>query len=119
MNVTGDFEIIKSALLAGSINDAMWKIRSARKKAESAFQLTKKEKYSYYVQLMDTLAGVLSGKKSLTDLRAAMKSEHLAEFMPGTNQEGFIDTFLFYLEYAMDRYNVQYPEYDEKRCADA
>lgn len=119
MNVVGDFEIIKTALLAGDIKDAMWKIKAARSRAESASQLTRKEKYASYVHIMDTLSGVLTGKKTIPELRAVMKAEHLVEFMPGVDAERFTDTFLFYLEYAMDRYNVNFPEYDEKRCADA
>lgn len=118
MNVIGDFEIIRTSLLMGDIADVIWKIRSARKAAQSAFHRTKDERYSVYIRILDKLESVLTGKGKLSDLRAEFLSDLARELIPDVNMEAFSNTFLFYLEYALDRYNVAYPGYDEKRCGD-
>ncbi len=119
MDVIGDFEIIRTSLMMGDIKDVMWKIRSAKKKAEEGFHVSHRKHYSEYAKLLDLLAAVLSGKGSLSDLRNAMKSDYMSESLQGADVERYTDTFLFYIEYAIDRYNVEFPEYDEKRCGDA
>lgn len=118
MDVTGDFEIIRSALMMGDLNDAVWKIDSVIKKSENLHIFTGKSVYADYVKVMKTLKDVLKGDKTVREMRNMMTSDQFYSLYPGNETEKFVDTFLFNLEFCLDRYNVKYPDYDEKRCDD-
>ncbi len=119
MNILGDFEIIRTSLMMGDIRDVMWKIDSARNRANASYYATKNVSCSDYVKLLDALKSVLSGEGSLTGLRTIMLSDSVRELLPEVDMEKYSESFLFMLEYSIDRYNVTYPAYDEKRCGDA
>lgn len=119
MNVTGDFEIIRASLLVGDIRDVMRKVRSAKKHADSRFSESSRKKYASYSSFLDILSEVLSGKNDISVLRSAMKKGEFISLLKVPDAEKYTETFLFFLEYAIDRYNIRYPEYDEKRCNDA
>lgn len=119
MNILGDFEILKASMLMGDFGDVMWKIRSVRDRVNQRYLETGKEVFGDYVKLLDTLKAVISGDAGISDLRASMHSDAIREQLSDVDVERYTDTFLFFLEYSLDRYNVKYPEFNAKRCNDA
>ncbi|AKA48808.1 hypothetical protein IX51_06470 [uncultured archaeon] len=115
-----DVEVIKSALLAGEVDDAADWIRKAMHRIEIYRRVTKKSKYDARYRFLESLMGYLSGDFRLDELRKNI------EKIPGVRDmfvdpeefRTFLDSFLYYVQLSADRYNIRYPSFDGKRCDD-
>ncbi len=115
-----DVEVIRSAMLAGEVDDAMAWIDHALEKITIYRRVTKKGKYDSRERFLATLRRFLSGEISKHDLREEI------EKIPGIRSQivdpeefgEFLDNFLYEIGLAADRYNVRFPEFDGKRCDD-
>jgi hypothetical protein len=121
MLFTSDIEIIKSAILYGDMKDAMFiidrRISSLNRYKSDRADRTKQS----YAQFLKNLKNVLSGNLTVDEFKGIVVSNSLdAWFSPDPSlRKEFLDSFSYFLRISMDRYDVRYPKYDEKRCDDA
>lgn len=121
MQFTSDIEIIKSAILYGDIGDAMSLIDhrlEALRRYESDRNNDKKQKYAKFLKY---LRDVFSGNISVDQFREIVESNAYDTWFSQDSSvvKQFLDSFCYFLRISMDRYDVKYPVYDEKRCNDA
>ncbi len=115
-----DVEVIKSALLAGEVDDAEKWIKKEMGKIEVYRRITKKPKYDARYRFLEVLQNYLSGQLTIGELRTAIEKipEVRGIFVPPEEFKTFLDSFLYYLQYTVDRYNIKLPAFDGKRCDD-
>ena len=118
MDLIGDLDIIKSALLMGDVEDALWKIRSSLKRLARRERTGRCGYCSAYRDLLESIDNYLRGTGSPIVIRNNFHRPELQTFFSEVNTDKLTDTYLFYLEYASDRYAIAYPEFDQKRCDD-
>lgn len=115
-----DIEIIKSALLAGEVDDAMSWIQKAKHKMVVYKKITKKTKYDARYRFIESLESFLRGEIDIDDLRTSIQKipDVRGIFVEPEEFDLFLDGFLYDIGLAVDRYNVRYPSFDGKRCDD-
>lgn len=115
-----DIEIIRSALLAGEVDDAENWIKGAMGKIEIYRRVTKKDTYDSRYRFLEELQNCLSGKISVSAFREVVQNiPGIREiFVPPEEFSTFLDNFIYYLNYTVDRYNIELPGFDGKRCDD-
>ena len=115
-----DVEVIKSALLAGEVDDAAKWIRKEMGKIEVYKRVTKKTKYDARYRFLEALENYLSGQLTIDELRTSIEKipEVKEIFVPPEHFKTFLDSLLYYLQYTVDRYNIVLPGFDGKRCDD-
>lgn len=115
-----DIEVIKSALLAGEADDAESWIRGAMRKIEIYRKVTKSDRYDSRYSFLEELQKCLSGEITVEEMKEAVeKIPGIHDtFVPEAEFDTFLNTFLYYLKYSVDRYNIKLPGFDGKRCDD-
>ena len=115
MNPQYDLEVIRSAILSGEIDDAAKLIQKNMKKYERAYNITKKEIFREHMSILNDMMLVLEGKKGTDELRDKMLKMRI---YGEDDYEAFVNSFIYILDYCLDRYNVRWPSFDGKRCDD-
>ncbi len=121
MLFTSDIEIIKSAILYGDIKDVMSiiekKIHSLTRYKGDRANLMKQN----YVRFLTNLKNTLSGSISVDEFKDIVSANNLIGwFSPDPDiRDEFLNSFCYFLKVSIDRYDVRYPVFDEKRCNDA
>lgn len=115
-----DVEVIKSALLAGEADDAESWIRGAMRKIEIYRKVTKSDRYDPRYSFLEELQKCLSGEISVSEMKEAVEKIPgiRGTFVPEDEFDSFLDSFMYYLQYSVDRYNIKLPGFDGKRCDD-
>lgn len=115
-----DFEIIRSSLLAGEIDDAAAWVKKAMRNIEVYKRVTKSSKYDARLSFLKALMAYLSGDMDFEDLKQTIhRTAGIRDtFVPRDEFDEFMESFLYYVHLAVDRYNVRYPSFDGKRCDD-
>lgn len=115
-----DIEIIKSALLAGEVDDAAKWIQKAMGNIEMYRRVTKKDKYDARYRFLSALNDFLEGKTSIEEFRTAIEKipDVRGIFVDTDEFKSFIDSFLYYVQLTSDRYSIRLPDFDGKRCDD-
>lgn len=115
-----DFELIRSSLLAGEIDDTIAWVKKAMRKMEIYRRVTKSSKYDARYRFLQSLMKYLSGETGKAEFREEVhKIPGIRDaFVPHDEYDEFMDSFMYFTGLAVDRYNVRYPEFDGKRCDD-
>lgn len=115
-----DFEIIKSALLSGEVDDATNWITKAMRKIEIYRKITKKTKYDARYRFLESLMSFLSGDLNADELRTSIEKipDVRGIFVDPEEFDSFLDSLLYFTRLTKDRYNIRYPGFDGKRCDD-
>ncbi|MCY0851689.1 MAG: hypothetical protein OWQ34_02995 [Thermoplasma acidophilum] len=116
MNANLNMDVIRSALLAGEIDDAYKVIFNARKRLELYKSTTGDSRYDPYYEFISILDDVVRGRRSWKELKAYIDGnmDVLSKFI----DPDFLRSFPYYLFFSIDRYNVRFPYFDGKRCDD-
>lgn len=115
-----DVEIIKSSLLAGEVDDTVAWIKGAMDRIVVYRRVTKKDKYDARYRFLEALMDYLEGKLGSSSFREAVNRipDIRSAFVPVEEYKDFMDSFTYYVQLAVDRYNIRYPDFDGKRCDD-
>ncbi len=115
-----DVEVIRSAMLAGEVDDAVKWIEKSMEHITVYERVTKSSKYKPRYAFLEALKDYLSGNLTRTELRQNIeKIDGIRTYIVGPDEfEEFLDGFLYDIELAADRYNVRYPNFNGKRCDD-
>lgn len=115
-----DFEVIRSALLAGEVDDAVAWIKKAMRNMEIYRRTTKSAKYDALYRFLQSLMKYLSGETVMEEFREEVhRIPGIRDaFVPHEEHDQFMDSFMYYIRLAVDRYNISYPAFDGKRCDD-
>ncbi|PYB68016.1 hypothetical protein DMB44_05805 [Thermoplasma sp. Kam2015] len=116
MNGNLNMDVIRSALLAGEIDDAYKVIFNAKKRIELYKSTTGDSRYDVYYGFISLIDEVVKGRRSWKDLRSY--TDENFEKLSAYVDPDFLESFPYYLFFSIDRYNVRFPYYDGKRCDD-
>lgn len=115
MNPLYDLELIESAVLSGEIDDAMNLIRKKEKILSNSINITRNEKTRSHLKVLEAIDNYLQGKSSVDNLGKIISENFVYDV---DDKNGFIKNFIYQIYYAVDRYNVKFPEFNGKRCGD-
>ena len=121
MPFSSDIEIIKSAIMYGDIGDAVSLIDD-RLRSFSRYESDRKnDKKQRYAKFLKYLKDTLSGNISVDEFREIVETNAYDSWFSQDSSaiKQFLDSFCYFLNISIDRYDVKYPVYDEKRCNDA
>lgn len=118
MDITGDLEIIKMALFMGDLEDAMSKIDHTMKRMKRKYEMSHRDVYIFYWNLLSAIKEVLEGQRDPYSLREMLHDERIKPYNTQMDMDRFAESTIFFLNYCIDRYNIAYPRYDSKRCND-
>ncbi len=108
-------DIIRSALMAGEVDDAFKVIWNAINRIQYIKDTAKTDKYDVYLAFLNNLLEVIRGHKEAKSIELFVEQNPDLEKLIDPS---FLEGFPYFLAYAMDRYNVRFPYFDGKRCDD-
>jgi RNA processing factor Prp31 len=119
MNGLLDLEEIKSYMLMGDVKSSVKWLEKRKTKSKFMFMATKKDRYVVMGEFLNIIEDTIKGRKTIAEAEKEMSSDRFSELVYMVDDRNdLISTFIYYLRYSMDRYNVEYPRFDQKRCDD-
>ncbi len=119
MNLELDIEQIRTFLLMGDVGSAVKWMEKRLTRAKFMQMATKKQVYADLQEAYGLLLEMLKGKLSPDDMVTKLLDPMYANMFGNIEDvEVYLNNFAFYARYSIDRYNVDYPNYDQKRCGD-
>lgn len=108
-------DVVRSALLAGEIDDAYKVVFNAVRRLDLYRRSTGDRRYDVYFNFLTLLQDVLEGKKGWKSISDYIRDNpDISKYV----DSNFLSSFPYYLFYSVDRYNVRFPYFDGKRCDD-
>ncbi len=108
-------DVIRSALMAGEIDDAFKVIWNAINRIQYIKDTTNTNKYDVYLAFLNNLLEVIRGHKEAKSIDLFIdQNPDIKKLI----DPSFLEGFPYFLAYATDRYNVRFPYFDGKRCDD-
>ncbi|EQB74095.1 MAG: hypothetical protein AMDU4_FER2C00028G0002 [Ferroplasma sp. Type II] len=111
MNTEDVIEIFKASVVNGDVNGA-YSILEKNMKLYAKKGLKEREEFMQY------LLNAMKGEITPEDLYKIYSDEKYNIFPYIRNYKGYIFSLVDTLKYAINRYNIKYPEFDAKRCND-
>ncbi len=121
MTVMSDLEILKSSLIYGEPEVAVKLIERKTKKLKYLIRISRKPRpdLSDHLAMLEYFNQVMTGAITIEEFRDRISGiKSLVSLMPADGPEFAIDNLTYLVQLALDRYNIQYPKYDSKRCDD-
>ncbi len=116
-----DLEILKSSLIYGEPEVAVKLIERKTKKLKYLIRISRKPRpdLSDHLAMLECFNQVMTGAITIEEFRDRISGiKSLVSLMPADGPEFAIDNLTYLVQLALDRYNIQYPKYDSKRCDD-
>ena len=119
MNIELDIEQIRTYMLMGDVKLAVGWLEKRLKKARFLLMATKKPIYEdfqdVYGILLELVKGKITGGAAIPKL---LDPKYSGMFGNVEDVESYLKNLSFYVQYSVDRYDVDYPGFDQKRCGD-
>ena len=119
MNGLLDLEEIKSFMLMGDVRSSIKWLERRKIKSKYLFMATKNDRYVEMEKFLGIIEELIKGKISADDAEREMSSDEFSDlFYMVDDKKELISAFVYYIRYTRDRYDVDYPRFDQKRCDD-
>ncbi|MCL4329694.1 MAG: hypothetical protein M1533_01670 [Candidatus Thermoplasmatota archaeon] len=119
MNIELDIEQVRTFMLMGDVKLAVGWLEKRMKRARFLHMATKKPIYvdfqDAYKLLLDLVKGKITGD---TMIPKFLEPKYSGMFGNVEDVESYLKNLSFYVRYSVDRYDVDYPVFDQKRCGD-
>ncbi|MGC8505681.1 MAG: hypothetical protein ACP5NK_03105 [Thermoplasmata archaeon] len=119
MNGLLDLEEVKSFMLMGDVRSSIKWLERRKIKSKYLFMATKKNLYVEMEKFLDIIEELIKGNINADEAESELTSDKFSGlFYMVDNIEELVSAFVYYIQYTMDRYDVEYPGFDQKRCDD-
>ncbi len=116
MNVRVELGIFESAIMQGDFDRIVMRLdRKIRHERDWRTMAGHKED-SEGIKFMQALRDVITGQIKVKTFSERLLINSSFTTVPGHKE--CLDRIVYYLEYCSDRYNLEYPRYNQKRCND-
>ena len=111
MNTEDVIEIFKISIVDGDVNNAYRIVEKSMEKYEKRGEGIKKE-------FMEYLIKGLKGELTTDEISNVLSDDKYNIFPYIRDYKGYIFSLIDAMKYSINRYNINYPDFDAKRCDD-
>ncbi len=116
LNLIVELAFVESSVMQGDYRNAIKRIDSRLRKENRKLSGRKGGRSADQIAVLSGIRDLLEEKITPESLRKKLSKS--GSFMTIPDSARCADRLIYFLEYCRDRYNLNYPEYDQKRCGD-